>query len=116
MLSIPVTDMAKSKEFYETYLGLSVTKDYRQDAQNWWVSLALPNGDVTITLSTYPGMKPGNASIYLTASDIAASHKALVDNGVDAGEVRDDLYGPGSGVKFIELADPDGNKVMLVQE
>ena len=29
--------------------------------------------------------------------------------------VKDDLYGPGSGVKWFNLEDPDGNQVFLVQ-
>jgi hypothetical protein len=28
----------------------------------------------------------------------------------------DDLYGPGSGVKFFQLQDPDGNQVTIAQE
>jgi len=54
--------------------------------------------------------------IYLSTSDIGAAHKELNEKGVKTGEVRDDLYGPGSGVKFIQLQDPDGSLVTFAQE
>jgi uncharacterized protein YndB with AHSA1/START domain len=34
---------------------------------------------------------------------------------VDKLGLKDDLYGPGSGVKWFNLKDPDGNQVLLVQ-
>lgn len=117
MFSLPVNDMPKAKEFYQEKLGLEVSQDYRQDDDNWWVSLVLPEGGVTITLSTYhSNMKPGNANFYLSTGDIAAAHKDLADKGVEVSDVQDDLYGPGSGVKFVNLSDVDGNSILLVQE
>jgi hypothetical protein len=35
--------------------------------------------------------------------------------GVKVNEVKDDLFGPGSAVKWFSVEDPDGNQVMLVQ-
>ena len=81
-----------------------------------WVSLAFPEGGVTVTLSTYhEHMKPGSMALYLAAPDILASHDELVSKGVQASEVKDDLYGPGSGVKWFNLTDPEGNLIFLVQ-
>src|SRR4051812_22644744 len=115
MVKMAVTDMPKSKAFYADALGLKITSDYRRDDHNWWVSLALPEG-ASITLSTaHENMKPGTASLYFTTADAAASGKELATKGVQAGEVKDDLFGPGSGVKWLDLEDPDGNHVLLVQ-
>lgn len=117
MFTMSVTDMTKAKEFYAEKLGLEVTTDYRQDDQNWWVSLAFPEGGATITISTHHGdQKPGNMNIYFATTDIEAAHKALKDKGVEVSDVQDDLYGPGSGVKFVNLSDPDNNSILLVQE
>lgn len=117
MLTLAVNDMPKAKEFYEDKLGLEVTQDYRQDDQNWWVSLAFPEGGVTITLSTFhEHMKPGTATVYVATKDVVAAQKDLADKGVDVSDVQDDLYGPGSGTKFVTLQDADGNKVLIVQE
>jgi catechol 2,3-dioxygenase-like lactoylglutathione lyase family enzyme len=116
MFGMVVSDMPKSKAFYADKLGLKVTTDYRQDDDHWWVSLTLPEGGVTITLTTFhENIKPGTISIYFATSDVTAAHKELSDKGVEVNEVQDDLFGPGSGVKFFNLEDPDGNWVHLVQ-
>lgn len=111
MFSMAVSDMPRAKEFYSDKLGLNVVGDDKQ-----WVSLTLPEGGVTIILTTYhENMKPGTMKVYFTTSDITAAHKELSDKGVNVDKVKDDLYGPGSGVKWFELEDPDGNQVLLVQ-
>lgn len=117
MVTMAVNDMPKAKEFYADKLGMEVTQDYRQDDNNWWVTLTLPGGGVTITLSTnHAHQKPGTMNVYFTTPDIANARQALQDTGVEVSEVQDDLYGPGSGVKFVTMADPDGSKILLVQE
>lgn len=121
MVSIVVSDMKKAKEFYAEKLGLEVATDYRQDDDNWWVTLTLPGGGASITLARSSTThneppQPDTIGFYLSTSDIAAAHKELNEKGVKTGEVRDDLYGPGSGVKFFQLKDPDGNQVTFAQE
>jgi quinol monooxygenase YgiN len=97
-------------------LGLKVATDYRQDDGKWWVSLTLPAGGASITITTFhENMKPGTMKIYFATSDVAAAHKELSAKGAKVSEVKDDLFGPGSGVKWLDLQDPDGNEVLLVQ-
>jgi catechol 2,3-dioxygenase-like lactoylglutathione lyase family enzyme len=116
MFSMAVSDMPKAKAFYADMLGLIVTKEYRQDDKNWWVWLILPEGGVTIILATYhEHIKPGTVGVYFATSDIAAAHKELSKKGAKVKDIQDDLYGPGSGVKFFNLEDPDGAQVLLVQ-
>jgi catechol 2,3-dioxygenase-like lactoylglutathione lyase family enzyme len=116
MLHVAVSDMPKAKEFYADKLGLKVESDYRRDDNNWWVALTLPEGGVTITLSTHYGhMKPRTLTLYFATSDITAAHKALSDKGVKVSEVKDDLHGPGSGTKWFNFNDPDGNLVHIEQ-
>ena len=121
MVSVVVSDMKKAKEFYAEKLGLEVATDYRRNDNNWWVTLTLPGGGTSITLArssttSNEPPQPGTLGFYLSTSDIAAAHKALNERGVETGEVRDDLYGPGSGVKFLQFQDPDGNQVTFAQE
>ncbi len=121
MINIVVSDMKKAKEFYAEKLGLAVATDYRQNDDNWWVTLTLPGGGANITLARTSTTdneppKPGTVSFYFSTSDIAAAHKELNEKGLKTGEVRDNLYGPGSGVKFIQFKDPDGNQVTFAQE
>jgi catechol 2,3-dioxygenase-like lactoylglutathione lyase family enzyme len=116
MLSAAVSDMPKAKAFYVNTLGLKVATDYRKDDNNWWVSLTLPEGGVSITLTTaHENMKPGTMKLYLATSDVASAHKELSAKGAKVNEVKDDLFGPGSGVKWTNLRDPDGNQILLVQ-
>ncbi len=117
MIAIGVNDMPKAKEFYEDKLGLNVTTDYRQDDNHWWVSLSLPEGGVTVTLTTFhPNAQPGTMTLWLGSSNLSAAHKTLDDKGVKVSEIQDDLHGPGSGVKWFNFMDPDGNLIHLEQE
>ena len=121
MVSVIVSDMQKTKEFYAEKLGLDVATDYRQNDDNWWVKLTLPGGGASITLArssttSNEPPKPGTLGFYLSTSDIAAAHKELNEKGVKTNEIQDDLYGPGSGVKFFQLQDPDANQVTFAQE
>ena len=121
MVSIVVSDMKKAKEFYAEKLGVDVATDYRRNDDNWWVTLTLPGGGANITLARSSTThneppKPDTISLYFSTSDIAAAHTELNEKGVNPGEIRDDLYGPGSGVKFLQFKDPDGNQVTFAQE
>jgi len=121
MVSVVVSDMKRAKEFYAEKLGLEVATDYRQNDNNWWVTLTLPGSGASITLArssttSNEPPKPGTLGFYLSTSDIAAAHKELSEKGVKLGEIQDNLYGPGSSVKFFQLQDPDGNQVTVAQE
>jgi len=115
MLAINVNDMSKAKAFYVDKLGLKATTDYRQDDAHWWVSLSLPEGGVTITLTTFHDANSGKMTLWFATSDLNAAHKTLRDKGVKVSEIGDDLHGPGSGVKWFNFTDPDGNLIHLEQ-
>ena len=75
-----------------------------------------PEGGVTLTLTTFHGnAKLGTMTPWFATSDLSAAHKALGDKGVKVGEIGDDLHGPGSGVKWFNFMDPDGNLLHLEQ-
>jgi catechol 2,3-dioxygenase-like lactoylglutathione lyase family enzyme len=116
MLAVAVKDMPKAKAFYSDELGLEVASDYRLDDGHWWVAFNLPEGGVTITLSTFhENVKPGAMKLWFGTSDISAAHKELGDKGIKVSKVADDLHGPGSGVKWFNFHDPDGNQIILEQ-
>jgi len=115
MFHMAVTDMAKAKEFYAGKVGFQVTRDYGQGGQHW-VSLDAPGGGTSLNLTTmHENMKPGTMKLYLSTPDIEAAYQELKAKGVKVNEVKDDLYGPGSGVKWFDLRDPDGNLWQMVQ-
>src|SRR5574341_2293640 len=87
MVSVVVSDMKKAKEFYAEKLGLGVATDYRQNDDNWWVTLTFPGSGASITLarsSTTDNQppKPDRISFYFSTSDIATAHKELNAKGV----------------------------------
>ncbi len=115
MVMMAVTDMAKAKTFYAEQLGFQVITDYGEGDQHW-VTLQPSGGGPSLTLSTLHGnMRPGSMRLYLATSDIEAAYNELKAKGVKANEIKDDLYGPGSGVKWFDLRDPDGNLWQVVQ-
>jgi catechol 2,3-dioxygenase-like lactoylglutathione lyase family enzyme len=116
-LMLGVTDMEKSKQFYADVMGFAVTTDYGEGDRHW-VSLSFPDGGVTITLTTFLGghLQPGTMSLYVAAPDIQQAYDELTAKGVKpTNPISDDLYGPGSGVKWFRVADPDGNDLTIVQ-
>jgi hypothetical protein len=54
-------------------------------------------------------------TMYFATSDVVAAHNELSGKDVKLNEVKDDLYGPGSGVKWFNLEDPDSNTLYLAQ-
>jgi catechol 2,3-dioxygenase-like lactoylglutathione lyase family enzyme len=121
MISIVVSDMEISKTFYADKLGLEVTTDYRQDDDNWWVSLVFPGGGTTITLArssmtSNEPPQPGTLGLYFSTPDLKAARADLEEKGIEPGEIMDDLYGPGSAVKFFQVQDPDGSQLTFAQE
>ena len=121
MVSIIVSDMKRAKEFYAEKLGLEVATDYRRNDDNWWVTLTFPGGGASITLARSSTThneppKPDTIGFYFSTSDLTAAHKDLNDKGAQTTDIMDDLYGPGSGVKFFQVTDPDGNQVTFAQE
>ena len=116
MFSVAVSDMPAAKAFYVDKLGLKVVSDHRINDAHWWLSLTPPEGGANITLTTsHENMKPGAMKMYFATADVAEAHKELGSKGVKVNEIKDDLYGPGSGVKWFNLEDPDGNQLLLVQ-
>src|SRR5580700_1611617 len=101
MFSIAVTDMPRAKAFYADKLGLKVTSDNRRDDHNWWVSLTPPDGGTSIVLTTaHENMTPGTMKLYFATSDVTTAHKELSLKNAKVDEVKTDLFGPGSGVKW----------------
>ena len=116
-LMVGVTDMEESKRFYADVLGFAVTQDYgKGDAH--WVNVSLPDGGVTLTLTTYLGnhLQPGTMSLYLATPNIQQAFDEVTAKGVEpTDQISDDLYGPGSGVRWFRFTDPDGNVLTIAQ-
>jgi catechol 2,3-dioxygenase-like lactoylglutathione lyase family enzyme len=116
-LMMGVTDMEESKKFYADVMEFAVTQDYGKGNARW-VNVSFPDGGVTLTLTTYLGnhLQPGTMSLYVAAPDIQRAYDELTARDVEpTDQISDDLYGPGSGVKWFRFTDPDGNVLTIAQ-
>jgi predicted enzyme related to lactoylglutathione lyase len=116
MFHMAVNDMDTIKKFYESKLGFKTTADNEYDGKRW-VSMELPGGGVSINLTTeHENMKPGSLKLYVNTTDAKSAYEELKKKGVPVSDqVGDDLYGPGSGVKWFDFQDPDKNHWLVVQ-
>jgi len=88
-LMIPVSDVDKSKKFYED-LGWRLDADFGSDDNGFRIVQFTPPGSpASIQFGTkVTSQSPGSAEgIYLVVSDVQEAHDALVGMGADVGDV-----------------------------
>ena len=139
VIGIPVSDVDRSKKFYQEALGFRLDADF--DAESWEklfgfkapggsnfraVQLTPPGSACSIHLTKgNTSLKPGSLEgLYLVTSDIEATRAELVSRGVDVSQPF--YFGPKGqtpGVhpehqdynSYMSFRDPDGNS-WLIQE
>lgn len=114
VVSIPVSDQDRSKEFYCGVMGFEVAIDRVFGEDMRWVMLRPKGGGAAITLVTwFPEMRPGSVhGTVLSVPDLDAAIADLRAHGLalDGVEVAEAPWG-----RWITLDDPDGNG-WVVQE
>jgi predicted enzyme related to lactoylglutathione lyase len=117
VIVVPVSDVDRSKRFYEEQLGFHVDHDTTVSDEMRIVQLTPPGSGCSIVVSKgLPQMEPGALSgVQLVVSDIEAARARFIERGVEVSEVE--LVGPAEmdGSKFVRFSDPDGNR-WAVQE
>ena len=123
---IPVSDVDRSKRFYEESLGFTLDVDHRAGESFRVVQLTPPGSTCSITFglgisSAEPGSYKG---MHLVTADIEAARNDLTHSGVEVSEpfhfgaqgqtpgLHPDRADYGS---YLQLEDPDGN-TWLIQE
>ena len=106
-ISVPVTDMERSKTFYRETLGLSPVSEGGFPEYQLGENLSLYLLDLAQIGSSFSA--PHTASIALRVADVAEARKELEAKGVEfEGEIFD------TGVcHMAHFRDPDGNVLML---
>ncbi len=107
-ISVPVTDMARSKQFYGETLGLPLVS-----GEEAWPEYQ-PGENVSVYLidPTNIGQEfagPHSSSIALRVPDVAEARTALEAKGVEFGG---DIFDTGV-CRMAFFSDPDGNALML---
>lgn len=113
LVSVPVSDQERSKEFYESKLGFKLVSDDQFDEGQRWVQLEPPGGGANITLVTwFEDMRPGSLQgLVISCDDIDGTYAELRDRGVPfSGPPEDMAWG-----RFASVQDPDGNTLLLRQ-
>lgn len=114
LVPVPVTDVDRAKAFYER-AGFYLEVDTRPTETMRVVQFTPPGSACSIVFGAGMGeltdMQPGSVKgLHLVVADIHTARSALVERGVEVGEVEDT-----QGVKYAGFNDPDGN-LWLLQE
>jgi catechol 2,3-dioxygenase-like lactoylglutathione lyase family enzyme len=106
-ISVPVTDMERSKSFYRETLGLPAIDEQNFPEYQLGENISLYLLDLEKTGSSFSA--PHTAQIALRVADVAETRKELEAKGVEfRGEILD------TGVCHMAFfTDPDGNALML---
>ena len=120
VVTIPVADVDRAKRFYQG-LGWRLDADITRGDSFRVVQFTPPLSDCSIHFGTgLTAAAPGSSDrLILAVEDIAAARGALIDRGVDVGEVYE-TRPPGSDdaidrsyFAYAAFSDPDGNKWLL---
>ncbi len=114
LVPVPVSDVDRAKAFYEK-AGFKLEVDTRPTDTMRVVQFTPPGSACSIVFGTGMGeiteMKPGSVKgLHLVVADIVTARSALVQRGLEVGEITDV-----QGVKYVGFSDPDGN-LWLLQE
>jgi catechol 2,3-dioxygenase-like lactoylglutathione lyase family enzyme len=114
LVPIPVSDVDRAKAFYQQ-VGFGNLHDTQVSDTMRVVQLTPPGSSCAIVFGTGMGpitdMVPGSVKgIHLVVRDMAATRAALIERGIELGDV-DDM----GGVLYSSFSDPDGNMWLLQQ-
>ena len=110
VVSVPVSDQDRALEFYVDVLGFALLADRQFSPDMRWVAVAPRGGHTALTLVTwFPTMLPGSLQgTVLETDDLEGDIAALTEKGVTLSELQEAPWG-----RFVTLADPDGNGIVL---
>jgi catechol 2,3-dioxygenase-like lactoylglutathione lyase family enzyme len=115
VMSIPVSDQDRARDFYVSVLGFNVEMDQEFGPAQRWVMLRPPGGGTAITLVTWFDQMPAGSlsGTVLSVADLETTLADLVAKGVvDAGtEPESAPWG-----RWVTIADPDGNGWVIQQD
>ena len=111
ILSVPVADQDRAKEFYVDTLGFELVADQAMGPDQRWVQVRPPGSQSSMTLVTwFDTMPPGSLKgLVLETDDLDGDVKALGARGVRIdGGIQEAPWG-----RFVTISDPDGNGLVL---
>ena len=112
LVSVPVTDVDRAKEFYVERCGFNADHDHVVSDSLRFVQLTPPGSACSIAIGRgVSKMEPGSLqALQVVVDDAEAAREKLAANGVEVSDVAEFPWG-----KFVFFPDPDGN-TWAVQE
>jgi catechol 2,3-dioxygenase-like lactoylglutathione lyase family enzyme len=113
VVSVPVSDQERAKEFYVDTLGLALVRDDDTVPGIRWIQVAPRGGGTALTLVNWFEQMPAGSvqGLVLTSDDLQGDYQKLSANGVA-------FDGPPEQRPWATEAvfhDPDGNMLVLQQ-
>jgi len=111
LLSIPVTDQDRARDFYIDVLGMELVRDMPMGPDMRWVQVRPKGAATSITLVTwFPSMPAGSLTgLVLETDDLDADLERMRGHGVEIdGPVREEAWG-----RSAVVLDPDGNHLVI---
>ena len=113
VVSVPVSDQERAKEFYVEKLGFDLSREDDSIPGIRWVQVTPKGGTTSLTLVTwFETMPPGSLQeLVLGSADLEKDCEELVARGVEFDRpLQQQPWG-----KEAVVRDPDGNKLVLQQ-
>jgi catechol 2,3-dioxygenase-like lactoylglutathione lyase family enzyme len=111
LLSIPVTDQDRARDFYVNSLGMELVRETPMGPGQRWVQVRPRGGETSITLVTWFESMPAGSltGLVLETDDLDAEIDRLQALGVDMDSpVRNQAWG-----SSVVIRDPDGNRLVI---
>lgn len=109
VVSVPVSDQGRAKDFYVDTLGLTLLADQQLAPDMRWVMVAPPSGARLTLVTWFPTMPPGSLKgLVLETDDLEGDLAALGEKGLTVSDVQSAPWG-----RFVTFDDPDGNGIVL---
>jgi catechol 2,3-dioxygenase-like lactoylglutathione lyase family enzyme len=111
VLSLPVSDQDRARDFYVDVLGMDLLRDAQMGPGMRWVQVAPRGSGTTITLVTWFDTMPAGSyrGLVLETDDLDGDVERLRERGLDFPDgTQQQPWG-----RFVTFADPDGNGLVL---
>lgn len=111
IVSVPVSDPDRSKEFYVNVLGMDLLRDTPMDESMRWIQVSPHGSEASISLVTwFPSMPAGSLKgLMLETQDLEATVAEIASKGfVIESSIDEQPWG-----RFVTFDDPDGNGIIL---
>ena len=111
VLSLPVSDQDRARDFYVDVLGMDMLRDAQMGPGMRWVQVAPRNSETTITLVTWFETMPAGSykGVVLETDDLDGDVERLRGHGLEFPDgIQQQPWG-----RYVTFADPDGNGLVL---